>query len=197
MKRIHKRSRRSQLGFSLVEILVAAILTVLLAQATAAALRISVQTQNRASTENSFENAIVADLEQVRAINRNLCRNPNFDRTATTSPNNLSYGAFGDCAGTIFQERCRATGTTPGFGNLLQAQVPNFTSQTVIVNGQTWTISRQTLVPDRPLNSGDAGYAESSQSVLKVRYDLTRGSTTIAPAFVTEFVPDAVGSCQG
>lgn len=197
MKMMRKRSRRTQRGFSLVEILVAAILTILLAQATAAALRISVQTQNRASTENSFENAIVADLEQVRAINRTLCSNPNFDRTATTSPNNLSYGAFGDCAGTVFQERCRATGTAAGFGNLLQGQVPAFASQTVTVNGQPWTISRQTLVVDRPLNSADAGYAESSQSVLRVRYDLTRGSTTIAPAFVTEFVPEAVGSCQG
>lgn len=197
MRRLFERSRHSQLGFSLVEVLVAAILTILLAQATAAALRISFQTQNRASTENSFENVIVADLEQIRAVNRNLCRNPNFDRNATTSPNNLRYGAFGDCAGTVFQTRCKATGTASGFGDLLQAQVPTFTNRTVTVNGQSWTVSRQSLVVKRPLNASEAGYSESSQSVLEVKYDLTKGSSSISPAFVTQIVPEAIGSCEG
>lgn len=200
MKKIFKRSRHSKLGFSLVEILVAAILTILLAQATAAALRISVQTQNRASVENSFESAIVADLEQIRAISRELCRNNDFSRNETispTNPNSLSYGPFEECSGAVFEQRCRATGNTAGFGDLLQTEVPAFSPRQVTVNGEAWTVSRQNLVVTRPLNSTDSGFAQSSRSVLEVRYNLTRGSTSITPAFVTQVVPEVVGSCAG
>lgn len=82
LRRISRKSfslhwqKRSQKGVSIVEVLVSAILLVIVAMGSIAAMRISAQT-SRLGQVNQFTNSrIASDVEQARAIANGLCRNP-------------------------------------------------------------------------------------------------------------------------
>lgn len=170
--------RRSRLGFSLTEVIVAAVLTILIAQATAAALVINARTQGASVDESQFLRIVNQDVERVRDVASALCR-------SSTSP--LSYNGCNPPTNPSLKQRCESTSSTGGLAQLLLDGLPAFPDNTFTSKDRsTVTVNRTTSIPTVP--------ATSSSSVLRLAYTSSGLSPNLS--YVTEVVPDAVGWCS-
>lgn len=183
-----RKRRRSRQGLSLTEVLVAAILTILIAQATTAALVINARTSATAVDESQFLRIVTQDVERARDLARTLCLVPPADGGG--------YGNVEDCALTTLKQRCDPPPATPpnstgsGLGVLLSSRFAGTSPFTNITftgqGGQTVTVNR-VLSSRRPPGS-------SSFSTLRLTYTTTGLARNLS--YVTEVVPEAVGWCS-
>ncbi|ABB58512.1 hypothetical protein Synpcc7942_2482 [Synechococcus elongatus PCC 7942 = FACHB-805] len=172
------RRRRSQRGFSITEVIVAAILTILIAQATTAALVVNARTQGTSVEESQFLRIVNQDVERVRDVASALCR-------SSTSP--LSYNGCNPPTNPSLKQRCDSTSSNAGLAQLLSSSLPAFSDNIFTSkNRSTVTITRTSSIPTVP--------GASSFSVLRLAYTSSGLSPNLS--YVTEVVPDVVGWCS-
>lgn len=181
-------------GFTLVEVLVAVLLTTLFFATAMQAVAISALMKLRAREYSEAITWIQQDIEAVKAISSNLARDDN---------------------------RCQPVNASSGYAALLQTQLPKDSTKTITVNSQTYNatstpgfrqvggstlwLMRNEIIDDNPSIDGSKKYDPSFTS-LSVNYLVVpdKGNAPAGPtdksyrviaALESEVIPNAAFQC--
>jgi type II secretory pathway pseudopilin PulG len=181
---IRLRYQTATQGFALIEVLVAALLTLLLSGVAMQTIVAATAVRVRAQETSESANWIQADLEDIKPIANG--EDMGFCPTGSTAT-----GCAGISANfTTDTAKCNATGTGGGYGNDLKELL-----------GASTDINKASEIGARPylLRRVTEVKNEAPYSILKVTYSVYRGaSATGTPmnTFYTEVVPGVSFSCR-
>jgi type II secretory pathway pseudopilin PulG len=170
----NRRSSASQ-GFTMVEVLIAIMLTFIFTMIAMQAIVMATAIKVRGQELSEATNWIQADVESVKSLSNSL----NYNSSTSTY--------------TIDTSRCNATSSSDGYASNLQSQssigASNTIAKTSTLGSRPYTLRRvSTIKPGAPFNVLQLDYGV-------YRADDTAYTTPIAQ-FHTEVIPGASFSCR-